>query len=101
MISGVVFDDLQRHYGPNAGVDVLPENVIGLASVYLRDFIIGMPATMVYNFGSAILRAKGDTPCPLASCWLQVCSMGAEPVLCHRLPGWMWQVSPWPPVFPV
>ena len=42
-----------------------PENVIGLASVYLRIYFIGMPATMVYNFGSAILRAKGDTQRPL------------------------------------
>ena len=42
-----------------------PGNVIGLASVYLRIYFIGMPATMVYNFGSAILRAKGDTQRPL------------------------------------
>ena len=42
-----------------------PENVIGLSTLYLRIYFIGMPATMVYNFGSAILRADGDTRRPL------------------------------------
>ena len=38
-----------------------PEEVIGLAELYLRIYFIGMTATMIYNFGSAILRAIGDT----------------------------------------
>ena len=42
-----------------------PESVIDLATLYLRVYFLGMPATMVYNFGSAILRAKGDTQRPL------------------------------------
>lgn len=42
-----------------------PEDVIGLATIYLRIYFLGMPATMVYNFGSAILRAAGDTRRPL------------------------------------
>lgn len=42
-----------------------PEEVIGLATVYLRIYFLSMPATMVYNFGSAILRAAGDTRRPL------------------------------------
>jgi len=42
-----------------------PEDVIGLSTLYLRVYFIGMPATMVYNFGSAMLRAKGDTKRPL------------------------------------
>ncbi len=42
-----------------------PENVLRLAAIYLRIYFIGMPAMMVYNFGSAILRAKGDTQRPL------------------------------------
>lgn len=42
-----------------------PEDVIGLASLYLRIYFIGMPAVMAYNFGSAILRAAGDTKRPL------------------------------------
>ncbi len=42
-----------------------PEDVIGLATVYLRIYFLGMPAVMVYNFGSAVLRAAGDTRRPL------------------------------------
>lgn len=42
-----------------------PEEVLGLAAIYLRIYFIGMPATMIYNFGSAILRAIGDTKRPL------------------------------------
>lgn len=38
-----------------------PDDVIGLATVYLRTYFCGMTAVMVYNFGSAILRATGDT----------------------------------------
>ncbi|MCM1103563.1 MAG: MATE family efflux transporter [Clostridium sp.] len=42
-----------------------PDDVIGLATIYLRIYFLGMPAVMVYNFGSAILRAAGDTRRPL------------------------------------
>lgn len=42
-----------------------PEDVIGLATIYLRIYFLGMPAMMLYNFGSAILRAAGDTRRPL------------------------------------
>ena len=42
-----------------------PEEVIDLATVYLRIYFLGMPATMVYNFGAAILRGVGDTKRPL------------------------------------
>ncbi len=42
-----------------------PEEVIGLASIYLRIYFLGITATMVYNFGSAVLRAVGDTKRPL------------------------------------
>lgn len=41
-----------------------PEDVIDLSTVYLRIYFFGMPASMLYNFGSAILRAKGDTKRP-------------------------------------
>lgn len=36
-----------------------------LASLYLQIYFLGMPAVMIYNFGSAILRAVGDTRRPL------------------------------------
>ncbi len=42
-----------------------PPEVIDLATVYLRVYFGGIVATMVYNFGSAILRAIGDTKRPL------------------------------------
>ncbi len=38
-----------------------PADVIDLSVIYLRTYFMGMPAVMVYNFGSAILRAAGDT----------------------------------------
>lgn len=42
-----------------------PKEVLELATVYLRIYFVGMTATMVYNFGSAVLRAFGDTKRPL------------------------------------
>ena len=35
------------------------------ATTYLSIYFLGMPVIMLYNFGSAILRAKGDTKRPL------------------------------------
>ena len=42
-----------------------PGDVLDLAIIYLRVYFLGMPAMMVYNFGSAVLRAIGDTRRPL------------------------------------
>lgn len=42
-----------------------PEGVFELAVIYLRIYFCGMTATMIYNFGAAILRAMGDTKRPL------------------------------------
>lgn len=42
-----------------------PAEVLDLAAMYLRIYFLGMTATMIYNFGSAILRAVGDTRRPL------------------------------------
>lgn len=42
-----------------------PTDVIDLATIYLRIYFFGMPANMLYNFGSAVLRAQGDTQRPL------------------------------------
>lgn len=42
-----------------------PDNVLVKSALYLKIIFIGMPATMAYNFGSAILRATGDTKRPL------------------------------------
>ena len=42
-----------------------PGNVIEHSVLYMRIYFIGMPFMMVYNFGSAVLRAVGDTKRPL------------------------------------
>ncbi len=42
-----------------------PEEVLVLAVLYLRIYFAGIIATVIYNFGSALLRAKGDTKRPL------------------------------------
>lgn len=42
-----------------------PEDVLPLATVYVKIYFIGMPFNMLYNFGAAVLRAVGDTRRPL------------------------------------
>ena len=42
-----------------------PAEVLDLATLYLRIYFFGMTGMMVYNFGSAVLRALGDTKRPL------------------------------------
>lgn len=42
-----------------------PEEVLGLAVLYMKIYFAGIPAILAYNFGSAILRALGDTKRPL------------------------------------
>ena len=42
-----------------------PEDVIELSSLYVKIYFAGLPVTMLYNFGSSILRATGDTKRPL------------------------------------
>ncbi|MEF9940431.1 MAG: MATE family efflux transporter [Clostridium sp.] len=42
-----------------------PDDVIDKSVLYMKIYFAGMPVIMVYNFGSAILRAVGDTKRPL------------------------------------
>ncbi|MBR6473919.1 MAG: MATE family efflux transporter [Lachnospiraceae bacterium] len=42
-----------------------PAEVLPLAALYLRIYFYGMVPNMIYNFGSAILRAIGDTKRPM------------------------------------
>lgn len=44
-----------------------PDNVLGQAVLYLRIYFLGIPFVMIYNFGSAVLRSKGDSRRPLYS----------------------------------
>lgn len=43
----------------------VPEEVIGLSSVYLKIYFMGAPGSLLYNFGASVLRASGDTKRPL------------------------------------
>ncbi len=42
-----------------------PSDVIAEATVYMQIIFLGQPANIVYNFGSGILRAHGDTKRPM------------------------------------
>lgn len=42
-----------------------PEDVIDLSVRYMQIYFMGMPVMLLFNFGSAILRAIGDTRRPL------------------------------------
>ena len=42
-----------------------PDDVIDLSTLYVKIYFLGLPATMLYNFGASILRATGDTKRPL------------------------------------
>lgn len=42
-----------------------PDTVIEYSILYMRIYFAGMPLILIYNFGSAILRAVGDTRRPL------------------------------------
>lgn len=44
-----------------------PDEVFALAVLYLRIYFAGYPFLLVYDFGSAILRAKGDSRRPFAA----------------------------------
>ncbi len=43
----------------------VPEDVIGMAILYLRVYMIGMPVVLLYNFLAAIYQSQGDTRTPL------------------------------------
>lgn len=51
--------------GPLLRLMDTPDDVISDAVLYMRIYFAGMPVVMLYNFGSAILRAIGDTKRPL------------------------------------
>lgn len=42
-----------------------PEDIFDLALTYLHIYFAGTPAIMLYNYGAAALRARGDTQRPL------------------------------------
>jgi len=42
-----------------------PADILDLSTLYLKIFFLGAPASLVYNFGSSVVRAMGDTKRPL------------------------------------
>lgn len=42
-----------------------PDDVLDLASLYLKIYFLGSPGALAYNFGASIVRATGDTKRPL------------------------------------
>lgn len=42
-----------------------PEGVLDQAVLYMRIYFLGVPASILYNFGSAIVRSNGDTKRPM------------------------------------
>ncbi len=42
-----------------------PEDVLDLAVLYMQVYFLGVPASLIYNFGAAILRAQGNSKHPL------------------------------------
>ena len=42
-----------------------PDDVIDLSATYMKIYFCGMPGSLLYNYGSAVLRADGDTRRPL------------------------------------
>ena len=42
-----------------------PADLLDKAALYMGIYFIGLPATTIYNFGAAILRAHGDTKRPM------------------------------------
>ena len=70
ILTGAVFGVLLIFIGQIVARPLLelmgsPEDVIDLATLYLRIYFVGMPMVMVYDFGASILRAVGDTRRPL------------------------------------
>jgi len=66
LISGIFLTFIGVGFaGPLLRMMGTPENVISLSVLYIRIYFVGMPVLLLYNFGSAILRAIGDTKRPL------------------------------------
>ena len=66
VISGIMLSFVGFFFAPEIlKLMNTPDDVIDLASVYVKTYFLGMPFMMLYNFSAAILRAVGDTKRPL------------------------------------
>lgn len=66
IISGLIMTVIGCTFaGPILRAMGAPFDILGLAKNYLTIYCLGMTASMIYNFGAAILRSVGDTKRPL------------------------------------
>ncbi len=61
-ISGMVVGQFAAE--PLLGLIQAPENILRDATLYLRIYMFGYPFLLLYDFGSAVLRARGDSRYP-------------------------------------
>ncbi len=66
LIGGVILTVIGLFFSEGLlGLMGTPDDVIKLSAVYMKIYFCGITSAMLYNFGSAILRAAGDTKSPL------------------------------------
>ncbi len=66
VISGIILAFFGYFFAPEIlSLMNTKDDVIDLASTYMKTYFVGMPFMMLYNFCAAILRAVGDTKRPL------------------------------------
>lgn len=66
MICGVIIGVLGFFFsGEMLKLMQVPDDVLDLATLYLKIYFLGSPGLMAYNFGASIVRATGDTKRPL------------------------------------
>lgn len=59
MIAGIILSK------PLLNMMGTPEDIIDLSVLYMKIYFLSAPATMIYNFAAAILRAAGDSRRPM------------------------------------
>ena len=52
---------------PLLGLLNVPADVLPMALLYLRIYLLGMPVILLYNFEAAIFRSVGETKTPLVA----------------------------------
>lgn len=66
-ISGVMLVILGLIFSrPALLLTACPDSVLDDATLYMQVYLAGSPASLLYNFGSAIMRAHGDTKRPMS-----------------------------------
>lgn len=66
LISGIILTAVGVTLsGPLLALMGTPDELLSLSSIYMRIYFCGIVFSLIYNFGSAVLRAVGDTRSPL------------------------------------